>query len=471
MHRPSITLRIALLFGAVCAAGFLALGVYLSSALEMHFAQLDEDTLRATAGRIGQYFESAVDTATPQEGIHQRLDTLIAGHDKVSFWILAADGRPFVAHASVAFPAHRVEDVQRARRTGHSVLFSWEDRGVRFRGLPFDLALGSGETFDAVVAFSIEPHEHFMALFRRAMWFAVFGAIVTASGLGLLIVRRGLRPLRQLTDLAQRVSTERLGERLDTADVPRELEELATAFNAMLSRLDDSFRRLSNFSSDIAHELRTPVSNLLTETQVTLARARSVDEYRDVLASNAEELERLARMVADMLFIAKADNGLVLPNTERVSLQTEIGQLFDFFEALAEDKSVRLTLDGTASVTGDRLMLRRAISNLLSNAIRHTPAGGLVSVTLKADLPGVSIAVSNTGTPIGEEEQSRLFDRFYRTDPSRTRHGEGAGLGLAITKSIVTAHRGTITAEATEQGNTFGIHLPDAPGDATSPRA
>jgi two-component system heavy metal sensor histidine kinase CusS len=300
-----------------------------------------------------------------------------------------------------------------------------------------------------------------MAVFRRAMWIALAGAIAATTLLGVLIARGSMQPMRRLTDLAQRISPERLGERLNTDDIPTDLIELATAFNDMLARLDDSFRRLSNFSSDIAHELRTPVSNLLTETQVTLSRQRDVTSYREVLASNAEELERLSRMVSDMLFIAKADNGLVLPKRERVDLGRQVDELFEFFDALADEKHILMERTGSATVDGDRLMLRRALNNLLSNALFHCPQGGRIDICVNTKgFDEVTICVSNTGVPLSDEERARLFDRFYRADPARQRSTDGAGLGLAITQSIVTAHGGRIEVKATAQGNAFLIQLP-----------
>jgi two-component system heavy metal sensor histidine kinase CusS len=241
--------------------------------------------------------------------------------------------------------------------------------------------------------------------------------------------------------------------------VPAELAALVETMNAMLARLEESFLRLKDFSSDLAHELRTPISNLMTETQVALAQARSADEYREVLASNAEEYERLARMIGDMLFLAQADNGLLVPTRESVDLANEVRDLFDFFDALAEEKALRLSLSGDGKIMGDRLMLRRALANLLANAIRHTPAGGSVRVGIAATDSATTLEIENTGEPIPPEHLSRIFDRFYRVDPSRHRSNEGAGLGLAITRSIIEAHGGEITALSTANGVCFRIRL------------
>ena len=458
--RPSITRRIALLFGIVSAGGFLALGAYLSAALEAHFVEIDQETLQATATRIERVFAQGVETANTEEAIHRRLDALIAGHDRVSYWIHRQNGDLVVADAPSPFPKQALDGGPGAGHRIGTTPFKWEDQGHAYRGLAFQVTNRAGEPLNGVVALSTAEQEHCMTMFRHALWWAVAGAILSAILLGALIARSAMRPVQSLTSLAQRVSTRHLGDRLDTANTPQELFELATAFNEMLDRLDDSFRRLSNFSSDIAHELRTPLSNLLTETQVTLARSRSADEYRDVLASNAEELERMARMVADMLFLAKADNGLILPQPEAVDLRREVEALVEFFEPLAEEREISFTVAGQATVVGDRLMLRRALSNLLSNATHYSPPGGGVSVTLATAAGTASVAIDNSGTPIREEDRRRLFDRFFRADPSRTPHGEGAGLGLAITHAIVTAHDGSIEMTSLPKGNRFTIHLP-----------
>jgi two-component system heavy metal sensor histidine kinase CusS len=229
----------------------------------------------------------------------------------------------------------------------------------------------------------------------------------------------------------------------------------------MLGRLQDSFRRLSEFSSDLAHELRTPIASLMTQTQVALSRTRSAEEYREVLYSNAEEYERLARMISDMLFLAKSDHGLIVPRSKPIELSTEVRELFEFYDALADDRKVSLAAEGEGAVDGDPLMIRRAISNLLANAINHTPPGGAINVRIAlADDRAVRLSVENTGDGIAPEHLSRIFDRFYRVDPSRQRSTDGAGLGLAITKSIVTAHKGTVEAHSAHGLTRFVIVFP-----------
>ena len=258
------------------------------------------------------------------------------------------------------------------------------------------------------------------------------------------------------------IQADKLHVRLDPTAIPSELKDLVTSFNHMIGRLEDSFTRLSHFSADIAHELRTPLTNLITQTQVGLGKARTLEKYRELLYSNLEEQERLAKMVNDMLWLAKSDHGLLKPEQVPLNLTNAVNELFDFFEALAEERNIRLTLEGCAPMTmGDRAMLRRAISNLLSNAIRYTPPGKEVKVLLdNAPHHEVSLSVQNPGPLIPTEYLSHLFDRFYRVEPSRERQGEGAGLGLAIVRSIVEAHGGHVEATSVRDKTSFTLFLP-----------
>jgi two-component system heavy metal sensor histidine kinase CusS len=199
----------------------------------------------------------------------------------------------------------------------------------------------------------------------------------------------------------------------------------------------------------------------MTQTQVALSRARSADEYRSILESNAEEFERMARMISDMLLLAKSENGLVVPSREIVQLADEVHALFDYYDAVAEEKELTLLVQGDAQVSADRLMLRRALGNLLSNAVRHAKPGSVVRVTISAGDRHILIGMENTGDVIAAEYLERVFDRFFRVDPSRQRSSVGTGLGLAITKSIVVAHGGEIKAESDDGVTRFTIALPN----------
>jgi two-component system, OmpR family, heavy metal sensor histidine kinase CusS len=278
--------------------------------------------------------------------------------------------------------------------------------------------------------------------------------------LGWAAAYRGLLPLREISATVAAVSAEHLDKPLPEAGVPPELRALVLAFNHMLARLEDSFRRLSEFSADLAHELRTPVHNLLIQTQVTLSREREASDYRANLQSNLEELERLSRMSTDMLFLARADNSLIALKRERIDLHKEVDQLRGFYEAYASERGVGLAQSGAATIFADRLMIQRALSNLLSNAIRFTSAGKRVSVTILEGAETATVTVTNPGPEIAAEHLSKIFERLYRVDPAR-REGEAghAGLGLAIANSIVEMHGGSIRAESDAGETSFTITL------------
>jgi two-component system heavy metal sensor histidine kinase CusS len=305
-------------------------------------------------------------------------------------------------------------------------------------------------------------HLSFLASFRHSLWLIMTlagGITIFAAWLG---VRQGHAPVQDLSQSLRNVQADHLSERLDPASVPRELQNLVESFNLMLGRLEDSFTRLTHFSADIAHELRTPLTNIITQTQVGLSKARCEDEYRELLYSNLEEQERLAKMVNDMLWLAKTDHGLQKPEIEWLDLAGEAREILEFFEALAEEKHIQLLLEGDApSVRGDRAMLRRAVSNLLSNAIRYTAPGQQITVQLAtAANEEVTLSVQNPGPKIPAEQRTKLFDRFYRADPSRARQSEGAGLGLAIVKSIIEAHGGRVLVSSDHEGTQFTLILP-----------
>lgn len=304
-------------------------------------------------------------------------------------------------------------------------------------------------------------HDDFMHDFRHTLWLFVACAALMVGLLGWFAARRGLAPLRAMREQAAAVTAQSLDRRVPTQAVPAELADLATTLNEMLERLEDAFRRLSDFSSDLAHELRTPISNLMMQTQVVLSRPRDAGIYRDILESNAEEYERLARMISDMLFLAKAENGLAIVHREPVDLAREVQDLFDFYEALADEQAIRLDVQGAGVVLGDRLMLRRALNNLLSNALRHTPAGGQVAVAIVRQEGQIVLTVENTGEMIPAQHLARLFERFYRADPSRQHaSGEGTGLGLAITQAILRAHKGDVGVASHPGRTAFTLRFP-----------
>lgn len=323
-----------------------------------------------------------------------------------------------------------------------------------------DPAIGP-EAYLVAVAMDIDGHLQFLSSFKRIQWWTLCIVMCIAILVTWFAVKWGHIPIRKANEKVRAITSSKLHMRLNPKEVPIELEETVASFNDMLARIEDGFLHLENFSADIAHELRTPVTNLTTQTEVVVGQVRSTDEYREVLYSNLEEFGRLNRMINDMLFLAQTDNDPDNLNLEIVNLTETIQGLFEYFEAWVEEQGVSLQLKGRAvPIRADREMFRRALSNLLSNAIRYTPRGETVTVRLFQNEQATTISVENPGEKIPAEELPRLFNRFYRGDPSRQRKGDGAGLGLAIVKSIVEAHGGTVHTESDDTMTRFVIVLP-----------
>lgn len=365
-------------------------------------------------------------------------------------------------------PGFSLDEFSRAARPVKDLTIDtveiWNDHQEAFRGAVLWLEPGRLEAtarLRLVVATGIDFHLHYLDSFRNYLRIITIAACLIALLATWLAVYQGHAPIRRISREIRRIKSDQMHIRLEPRSVPAELVELTVSFNEMIGRLEDVFRRLSDFSGDIAHELRTPITNLRTQTEVALTQARSVEQYREVLYSNLEEYDRMAKMVSDMLFLPQADNQLLKPELVDIDLEDELQNLFDYFSAWAEERGVLLEHRGyRAHVLGDRLMIRRALSNLLSNAIRYTPAGKSVTITLLADANNVQIRVQNPGCLIPEEHLSHIFERFYRMDASRQRSSEGAGLGLAITKSIIEAHGGKIKAISAAEITTFEVQLP-----------
>ena len=448
-RRPvSLALRLTLLFGSVAALVFAGFGWLIEDSIQRHFAGEDVSELRSIL--------TAVDRALargPRALASRRFDDILVGHHGASLQIRRNGERLYASHGPDLSPLAR-----QVPQDGKTAMRIWHTQGHRYRVLLQRLAAG-GDEYAVVAAVPIDYHQRFFKRFRVTLWSMIASGIVLVSLMGWLAVRKGHAPLRDIVQRIRRISADELGLRLDPEALPRELQDLAVSFNEMLARVESAFERLSNFSADIAHELRTPVTTMLTQTQVALAQERSVEEYREILYSNIEEFEAMAQLINDMLFLARSDSRGTAAEAP-VDLAAAIRDLFEYYELLAEEKGVRLVLEGEGVVRGDRAMLRRAIGNLLSNAIRHTPEGGTVRARLARREGRVAIEVANPGEPIPAEHLPHLFERFYRVDPAR--RGGGAGLGLAIVKSIVEAHGGAVGVTSAEGVTRFVIELPVA---------
>lgn len=454
--------RVMLFVGLTIGLSFMLIGTLVLNAVEHHFSEQDASQLVVMSSAVTNALENA---GNQPDRLRAALSNAISGHHGVYFQVRNNNEEILyqtVGAGSGLAQAGRILTPTDVIQPGN--LQTWREGTKTYRGVLSQLEV-SGQNYTIISAIDMSFHLQFLRDFRQSLLIIMsLAGVITllAAGYG---VHQAHAPLRGLSAKMGDIQADKLHVRLDPSAIPSELKDLVTSFNHMIGRLEDSFTRLSHFSADIAHELRTPLTNLITQTQVGLGKARTLEKYRELLYSNLEEQERLAKMVNDMLWLAKSDHGLLKPEQVPLNLTNEVNELFDFFEALAEERNIRLTLEGCAPMTmGDRAMLRRAISNLLSNAIRYTPPGKEVKVLLdNASHHEMSLSVQNPGPMIPAEYLSHLFDRFYRVEPSRVRQGEGAGLGLAIVRSIVEAHGGHVEASSVRDKTSFTLFLPVKP--------
>src|SRR6266480_2203577 len=298
--------------------------------------------------------------------------------------------------------------------------------------------------------------KEFGALVAVVLAFGVLASILIA----ITVTKRGLRPLGEMTRSLGRIGPTHLNERVAPAGWPRELQPLAVAFDAMLKRLDDSFTRLSQFSADLAHELRTPIANILGEAQVALTRDRTSDEYREVIESTVAECERLSGIVDNLLFVARVDAAREPIARKQFDARAAVEKIATFYQTIAEDHHVAISCSGEGQISADPAMFERAVGNLVDNALRFTPGNGSIQIVLAQYAADFEVAVSDNGCGIAPEHLPRVFDRFYRAESSRS--SAGAGLGLALVKSIVDLHGGSAKIESeVSRGTTVTVTFPN----------
>lgn len=445
MKQLSLTARLSLMFMLAVTGVLGAAGFFFFQLSQHHFDQLDRNTLEDKLQASRQLLRG-LDDLTRFDALRPQLQALLGGHSDLAVRIVDAEGQVLFAASGAA----NAVETHAHGSVGAAMPRVWRRRAavIEVAGRPLSIEL----------ALDITTHKVFLSTLAGWLWGALVLCALVSGVLGWLLARSGLRPLREVTLVAASVSAKSLTERIPAESTPAELQQLVLAFNAMLARLEDAFVRLSNFSADIAHELRTPLSNLMTHTEVVLTRARSSEDYQENLYSNLDELRRMARMIDDMLFLAKADNGLVVPERQPIELHALCETLLEFYQLTADEQRIRFVLSGDARIQGDPAMLHRALSNLLSNALRYTPDGGVIRLGIEASERGVSLKVGNPGASIAEQHLPRLFDRFYRADPAR-REGSpnNAGLGLAITRSIIEAHHGEVHCSSRDGWTSFDI--------------
>ncbi len=458
----SLTFRLSFLFAMTAIVLLAGTGTFLYRFLDLELMKRDHEEL---IGKVDLFRHqlSAVDTPRQIVAAPNPFRDVIIGHPHLRLALLDEPGNVLLsssdwtpaaellksAVAVDSLPTHAAISMPSPTHPYHSIAAWGALGGHRSARVLIVLALDAGEA------------QSLLARYRQTLLITMLVSGIAAASLGFFIARRGLRPLRTMAETASEISASHLQKRLSVADAPAELKELAAAFNAMLGRLHSSFDRLSDFSSDLAHELRTPINNLMGQTQVALSRTRNAEEYRTVLESNLEEYERLARMIRDMLFLAKADNAQEPLHAEYIDLRAELDKITEFYQMLADESGLRIVPGGNGSVCADRILVQRAIGNLISNAVRHSPPDSQIHAMVSSTADSVELRVSNPGPGIPGDHLARIFDRFYRADNARGHADMSSGLGLAIVKSIMELHGGHVGAESQpDRLTTFTLHFP-----------
>ena len=406
--------------------------------------QLDRRTFLELQGKreLVQHVISEIGSAEKVPDNAHRFGDLLIGHDDLHLAIIEFSNDTVLASFSQL--ALRSIACCANQANAHAVT-NWRiEDGTMFTSLAGVGSVASGDTLRFVLS---QDRMNDRQLLRRYMAAALIG-LPLLLGLVLLgawgVARTGLAPLARFKKLARESSSVSLSQRLIPHDMPLELRDLAIDFNAMLARIDSGVTHLNQFSGDLAHEMRTPVAILLGRTQVALSRPRSAAEFQTVLEADVEDLERLSRLIDDMLFLARAENKAEGLSIEPLLLLHEARTVADFIDVIAAERGIEIEIKGDAPVLADRILLQRAITNLLTNAIRHATANSTVRIKMSRQATTVELSIENVGATIPAKDLDRLFDRFYRVDESRVRDAGGAGLGLAIVKTIMRLHGGRV---------------------------
>ncbi|USP41779.1 heavy metal sensor histidine kinase [Acinetobacter sp. XS-4] len=447
----AISFRIAILFSFSTVIILMIMGLVIHQLVMHHFETQDRTQLEGKIQLVENLLEQ--NHHNPSE-LNLYLKDALVGHHDLIVQIERPSGQIIFSSSPTALKSKTLV------KSKHGPWLEWKVQNKIYHGLIYKKSFDQNSAIPSaqiIVGIDTSEHLHFLNDFRRQLlYIGVIGTICLML-LGWFAAWRGLRPVQNMAKVAEGISAQHLSERLEVDNTPTELKSLAIAFNDMLDRLETAVGKLSDFSSDLAHEIRTPINNLMTQTQVCLSRSRDIATYQEILFSNLEEFERLARMVSDMLFLAKAEHGLYRANLQQVNLVKEVSALFDFYDAIAAEKGMSLKQTGQGYVEGDPSMLRRALSNLLSNAIKYGKSDSIIKIKCQQNSDTTELTIENESFPLSQEQLTRLFDRFYRTDASRQRIEEGTGLGLAITKSILDVHGATIQANYDDGRITFKI--------------
>ncbi|AON55282.1 heavy metal sensor histidine kinase [Herbaspirillum seropedicae] len=459
----TLTTRVTALFALMTSLVVTGLGFYLDRSAGQALSQRADQAL---IGRV-EHFRNLMHDLYNVEQMEQRpalFESMMGNEQDVRIFRRQGEA-PFIQ----SNPDHLVPPAMTPLPVGSpvssaSLRTSQRADGVRVRWVSALADVGKGgDTVEIVAAYVMVQEARMMRSYRWRIAGAAAAAVVMTALLGFLLLRRGLQPLEAMSQRAAQITPDHLSARLDQEGMPAELRRVALSFNAMLDRLEAGYAHLAQFSGDLAHEIRTPINVLMGQSQVALGQRRSPEEYEQVLESNVEELQRLSRIVENILFLAQADHAALAVERSALDLAEELGRITDYFEGIADERGMRFDVQAAGQCQANLIMWRRAVSNLVINAVRYGQAESTIRILAESDGEGSRIMVENRSEDVTAQAMARMFDRFYRGDRSRSAFTESNGLGLAIVKAIMALHGGTAAVECPAPGwIRFSLRFPSA---------
>ena len=464
MRRLSLTAILSGAFACITLPTFFFVGSYLYGNLSTQLIANQTEEM----ARKAQHLRSLAAEEESAAALRTHASLMISqmtGNDLYVLQVRSSDNRTLLDFNPSALATVELPPVSDGRQVQASDVRPWSTpSGAEMQGVAALTRLHNGDIVTLILGRSFDDVIKLLRDYRLTIVRTEGLAALAAIALSTVLVRRTLRPLRRISYEAGRITANGLSTRLDENQTAPELRDLSVSLNGMLARLQRGFELLSHYTENLAHDLRTPVNNLRGQTEVILSRPRDAEDYQSLLASNLEEYERLTRMIENVLFLARAGNAQIELRRSELGLGEQLGQVAAYFEDLAGESGVSLKVEAPGTIKADPVLFRRALSNLVSNALRYTPSGGVIELTAGRVAGGTVVSVSNPGPRIPPEQLDKVFERFYRGDEARSNSADSTGLGLAIVRSIMDLHQGKASAESSEGITRFSLLFPDQAG-------
>jgi len=460
MRKPSIGLRLTVWYLAIFAGAQVAFGFGMWFILRQNLYRIADEQLQDQVDDLTQFLQAQRKNATVAKLQEEVAETYVIEHSGDFLQIIDSEGnwifRAVVLEKNSVTP----------KPPGAITNPTHEERllnGKPFRFITAKLEV-NGRIYAMQTAVPTDPIVRTLSEFRTYLLMFAPLLLLVAAGGGFWLSRRALSPVDLLTRTANKISGSNLSDRLEKLTTGDELQRLSDTLNEMLERIEKAFRRITEFTADASHELRTPISLIRTEAEIALRRSRGQEEYREALRHILLEAERTTTLVEELLSLARADSGRENLRLVQVSLSALISEVAKEWQPLIQARNLRFTTvleNRELPVLADQVAIQRLLAILLDNAVKYTPAPGSIALRVESHEPNVLISIGDSGIGIAEEHQEKIFERFYRVDKARSREFGGTGIGLAIAKWIVQQHHGTITVESSlGHGATFRVRIP-----------